>query len=278
MSMQDQSLPERAIQAYEALADLRISVHDFSGLLRTCLDPLRFWHSGPFCRSIKLGPDAHRCFQLEFTDLQAQFPQLIRQNGWLHRCHAGMFEWVVPVHWDNVVHAVLFAGQRQGDWEPKRLQQRSGIKTPRVPMVTRETSRHYMEALRQLAQRLKNHMLTMPAKNLKLNQTRSAIIARFIDRHHAEPLRLQDLALHLSLTPSRAAHVVKEECGQSWTALLLQARLRTACHLLRFSDEAISNVALASGFSDQSQFHKVFKRHFEMSPRAYRLETTMTVS
>ena len=91
-----------------------------------------------------------------------------------------------------------------------------------------------------------------------------------IDKHHQEPVRISDLATHLHLSPSRAAHVIRESCNETWSALLCRARLRTACELLQHSDHDMIQIALISGFGDQSLFHKMFKRHFKISPGQYR--------
>ena len=267
--MRDLSLPERSIQAYEALAALQICVHDISGDLRAVLDPARHMHNSSYCRAIKNGPEQWRCYQLEFTELRAELDQLLRRNGRMHRCHAGLIEWVVPVHSDGQVYAILFAGQRRPQFDVATKQALSSVKKPQAPLVDETQARHYLEALRQLALRLMQWIKRSEVASAA-GPSRHQLIYEYISHHHTRTAQLDGLAAHLHVSVSRAAHIVKEETGFSWTELLLQARLRTARQLLLHSDETVVRIALLSGFGDQSQFHKVFKRQFGKTPAQFR--------
>ncbi len=264
---------EQAIQSFEVLTQLRVCVHDLSGCLRASVDPVRAWHGGALCRQVKSGPYASRCESFEITELRPDLIELAESGGRVHQCHAGLTEWVFPLVEKGKPHAVLFAGQRRAvDWSPELVQAASPLALPKAAPVAEYMATHYLEALRQLGERLLSIIRTGP--QLELNQygeeTRRHKILYYIDRHHQKPLRISDLAKVLHLSPSRVAHVVREETGSTWSALLKQARLKTACALLRKSDKDLAQIAYLSGFSDQSQFHKVFRRHFSVSPGQYR--------
>jgi len=51
---------------------------------------------------------------------------------------------------------------------------------------------------------------------------------------------------------------------------LTSVRMNAACHLLVSSDLPISDIALQTGFYDQSHFSNQFLRHRDMSPSQYR--------
>jgi AraC-like DNA-binding protein len=51
---------------------------------------------------------------------------------------------------------------------------------------------------------------------------------------------------------------------------LRRLRVRLACHALVFSDQALSEIATAHGFCDQSHFGREFRRETRMTPREYR--------
>lgn len=267
----DWQVPEAAIAAFEALSGLRICLHDLHGGFSGAVDPRRSWHGGPLCSAIKQGPFAARCQRFEIDQLRPQLPELVAAGGRVHRCHAGLIEWVVPVVHAEAVVGILFAGQRHAlDWNPDHQQPPSGVRLPqRVPAIDATHARHVLEGVRQLAARLAG-WLTHGAAALPTAPRRSAQIHAFIDRRHVEPLRLADLATHLHLSPARAAHAVREATGRSWSALLTAARLRTACRLLRHSDAAVAAVAVQSGFGDQSHFQKIFRRELGLSPGAFR--------
>ncbi|MFQ9573992.1 MAG: helix-turn-helix transcriptional regulator [Roseburia hominis] len=48
-------------------------------------------------------------------------------------------------------------------------------------------------------------------------------------------------------------------------------RLQNAAHLLRTTDTSITEIAGICGFSDGNYFGDAFRKHYGMSPRAYRL-------
>ena len=51
---------------------------------------------------------------------------------------------------------------------------------------------------------------------------------------------------------------------------ILRVRMEAAAHLLATTDESIANIALSTGFFDQSHFSKFYRRYFSMSPKEYR--------
>jgi AraC-like DNA-binding protein len=47
-------------------------------------------------------------------------------------------------------------------------------------------------------------------------------------------------------------------------------RIRQACELLRNTDQAITQIAMAVGFSDSAHFTHTFQREMKLTPRAFR--------
>lgn len=261
-------LPELAIRNFERLTNLRVCVHDLVGRFAPVLDPGRSQHGGPLCLAAKTGPHVQRCWNFEVARFRTQLRQF--PEGRIHRCHAGLIECVAPILLRNEPIAVLFAGQMQATrWTPDHIEPRSPIPIPKgTPVVTRERAETCLEALRQLGARLLywvDHELVPTAP-----RTREERIHSFIQAHHTGSPTLDLLGRHLSLSPSRTAHVVREATGHSYSELLVNARLQTACYLLQHSDLPIIEVAMRSGFADVSRFHKVFKRRFSSSPQSWR--------
>lgn len=260
--------PELALRTFEAWTALRVCVHDLHGGLAPVIDPARAMHSGPFCALAKRSVHAWRCYAFEVEQLRPRLASL--GQGRTQRCHAGLVEWVVPVLEDGQPLAVLFAGQRRaGDWTPTHTGPASGLGTPKgVPVVTAEQAQQYLEGLRQLAARLR--LWLRERGHVHGEPGRAARIRTFIDSHHDQSLRLADLASHLGVSPSRAAHLVREQTGESWTSLLTAARLATACRLLHHTGLPVTDIALRSGFGDPSHFQRIFRRHFAITPGRYR--------
>lgn len=80
--------------------------------------------------------------------------------------------------------------------------------------------------------------------------------------------RISDLAVELSVSESYLRKLFAED-GQTFSSLLLEARLVTARDKLRdarFDALQISQIAFDSGFGDVSYFNRTFYRRFEMTP------------
>lgn len=60
------------------------------------------------------------------------------------------------------------------------------------------------------------------------------------------------------------------EMGTSYSEIVAQVRLDTACRLLAESSERMSQIALRLGYSGPSSFSRTFKRMMKVQPAAYR--------
>ncbi|MFF4272612.1 helix-turn-helix domain-containing protein [Streptomyces sp. NPDC001536] len=81
---------------------------------------------------------------------------------------------------------------------------------------------------------------------------------------------VDSLAAHVSLSPSRLAHLFTRQVGESPMRALREARLRHAARLLEGTGLPVERVAAASGFVSPFHFHRVFRERFGMTPGAYR--------
>jgi AraC-like DNA-binding protein len=91
-----------------------------------------------------------------------------------------------------------------------------------------------------------------------------------IDAHLTENITLEALAEIAGLSRCHFARAFKQSVGTAPHAYLLQRRLERAERLLKETDVSLCQVALDSGFSDQSHFSSCFRRHFGESPRSFR--------
>ena len=89
-----------------------------------------------------------------------------------------------------------------------------------------------------------------------------------VSMRHGGPA-LQRAARHLGLS-GRSLQRRIAEMGTSYSDLVAEVRLDTACHLLVESDERIADIAARLGFSSASSFSRTFGRLMEISPGAYR--------
>jgi len=95
-------------------------------------------------------------------------------------------------------------------------------------------------------------------------------ILRLVDERLHGPFPLTDLAAELGLSPSRCGHVVREEFGLTFPALVDGRRLEQARRQLLATDAAVAVVAHRCGYASPSYFARRFRQATGQSPEAFR--------
>lgn len=65
--------------------------------------------------------------------------------------------------------------------------------------------------------------------------------------------------------------LIKRRAGGTFKSLLQTKRLNQAAFLLSTTKLPVENIITLVGYDNTSYFHRIFKEHFHMTPRAYRL-------
>lgn len=91
-----------------------------------------------------------------------------------------------------------------------------------------------------------------------------------IQDSYRDKLTVQGLASILGVRPLRLGRSFRATFGCSIGEMLRRRRVAKAEELLRQSDLPLSQVALATGFADQAQLSKAFRRVSGLTPAAYR--------
>lgn len=271
---------DRAIAAFESTTRLCVTVHDLDGRLAPFVPAARQVHGQRLCQMVKQSAEGWRCYEFEVTRLRADWARW--PDGRVHRCHAGLVEWMVPMAWDGRLLGVLFAGQVRSAGGSCDLVQLSSSAAKRWAgrVVTRRVDRDHaqriLEQLRQLAARLVLWVLRSGATAVdgRAAVSRRAQVEAFVRDRHTQPgLAVADLAAVLHLSESRTSHLVRELFGRGFVQLITAARVGHACDLLRHSAMPVLQVGQAAGFTDPAHFHRVFKKHLRQTPRRYREAT-----
>ena len=95
-------------------------------------------------------------------------------------------------------------------------------------------------------------------------------VREYIDGRLGDSISLDAMATVAELSRCHFARAFKQSVGTSPHAYVVQRRLDRAERLLADTDLSLCQVALDSGFSDQSHFSSCFRKSFGESPRAFR--------
>lgn len=106
----------------------------------------------------------------------------------------------------------------------------------------------------------------IPSKSNEI--TKKAI--RYISKNFTRNLTLDDVANHVHLNSAYFSTLFKQSTGSSFKEYLNMVRIEESKRLLANTDYSIIDIALATGFEDQSYFSKVFKKYTGLTPKQYR--------
>jgi len=95
--------------------------------------------------------------------------------------------------------------------------------------------------------------------------------------HYAEPVRLPDLSKRFATNRTTLSARFREKTGNTVTDYLRNLRLKVAEVLLRDTTLPVIEVMERVGFTDPSQFGRLFRRHTGHSPTEYRQEHSWLV-
>ena len=101
-----------------------------------------------------------------------------------------------------------------------------------------------------------------------LEEAREYVHARF-----REPVRIADIACVVDVHPIRLARAFPTYFGVALGDYVRHLRLGWVAEQLATTERPIADIAADAGYADQSHLTRVFKRHWNSTPREYRLAT-----
>jgi len=101
-------------------------------------------------------------------------------------------------------------------------------------------------------------------------RSRLGALLAHVEAHPGLPWSAEAMARFASLSTSRLHALFQQELGISPRAWLLKKRIDLACELLTHSDRAIIDVALSTGFADQSALTRAMRHNLDATPAVYR--------
>ncbi len=142
------------------------------------------------------------------------------------------------------------------------------------------------QILSEAIHRSKNHTLLIAAKICELSVLLSreysnagsdarnlSYCANYLCENCSEPVDMHLLAENFGYSYDYFRHMFKKEFGMSPQNFVIAQRLNNAYKMLTTQNISCTETAYYCGFSDSSQFSKMFKRNFGISPKKAQLKS-----
>ena len=100
-------------------------------------------------------------------------------------------------------------------------------------------------------------------------------LVAYIDQHLDQPLRSCHLAAQCALSVSHFTRAFKQATGLPPRLFILQRRVQAACREMLATDQPLTAIAHACGFSDQAHLSRSFHLQMGTAPLAWRRMQTV---
>jgi AraC family transcriptional regulator len=110
----------------------------------------------------------------------------------------------------------------------------------------------------------------MPCARGPFRPAHARLIEDYIQQNISRNITLDELAGICNCTPIQFARKFHAHYGTRPHAFVQKQKVEQACRYLRKDNLALKEIALLSGFADQSHLNRVFRRHLNCTPAEYR--------
>jgi AraC-like DNA-binding protein len=107
----------------------------------------------------------------------------------------------------------------------------------------------------------------------KLSKPKLRRTTAYIEAHLAQELSVTELAAVAQTSPAYFARLFRHATGQTPHQYVIMCRIECAKRLLVETEGSIIDISHQVGFTDQSYFTAVFRKHVTITPKAYRGDT-----
>ena len=99
---------------------------------------------------------------------------------------------------------------------------------------------------------------------------RIKIVNQYLYDNLINPIKINDVAALVNMTPSAFSHFFKKRTQRSFSDYLSDLRIGNAARLLIESEKTISEICFESGFNNVSNFNRAFKEKKGCTPTEFR--------
>jgi len=226
-------------------------------------------HCNPFCRGVKAHQSlVRRCAEIHRTELfRADRDE---KAPALRRCHAGVYEIVVPVLSEGRSVGVLYAGPWRMEEEPciPQAMEKEYLSLPQYDDTQGETARLLLELVAHWISA--SGIDSDQGHNPGQGDSRIEKVKTLLSRSPGRLKSAEEAAATVCLSRFRFLHLFKESEGVSYGAYCKALRIDFAKNLLLGTRLSITEISSMCGYGDPNNFSSGFHAHVGVSPTVFR--------
>jgi two-component system, response regulator YesN len=112
-------------------------------------------------------------------------------------------------------------------------------------------------------------------KENKYNVTVNSMLDYINQEYRMQNLSLKDIAKEFKISPVYLGKIFKEVTKKSIAESINDVRLKKAVHYLKNTNHSIKDIMEAVGYNNESNFYKLYKKNFGLTPKEYRLNVIL---
>ncbi len=232
-------------------------------------------HQNAFCEAVKCRAGGEeRCIINDSKIISCRLKT--EHEPFIQHCHAGVSELVIPICADfSQALGALFIGPilQEGCDDSQACQVAVPEGAWRPPLVANARIEAIADFVPELMRAMLLEIYREPTQILR-DYPQDERIQMVLELLQGNALMsIPALCQRTSLSRSRLLHLFTVECGISLGRYSLALRLNAASRYLLMESWPIVEIALETGFADQSHFTALFKEAFGITPACYRKAT-----
>jgi len=230
------------------------------------------FHGRPFCCCVKqLGREyERRCMRNDGELISRRVLQ--ERVPFIHCCHAGAEELIIPFFIGDQYLGTLFCGPFRRADEPEYPEVRPEYEKLALltPERTRALARVITATLREIGslELGPSHLCGLGREAEIDDRIHTAL--DFMKNHFRRPVGVAEVARCCSLSGSRFLHLFRTETQLGFREWLQRMRTREAVKLLAGTTLRMAEITELCGFSDQSRMAAMIRRYYGCTPTGYR--------
>ena len=229
--------------------------------------PIQQVHFNSYCMFVKDVPGMHKkCLECQ----RKAIDKCSAGKSFGGICHAGVFEYVYPLKFGNVVAGALSVGAYKADDFGKYAK----------TICDNNAVTEYSSALKSdIPEKERVDTLIIPLlcmiKNVFLyNELKAGApilqVVAFCERAYTKKINVEYLSKRFFCSTSYIARNFKKETGKSLPEFINDLRIKNAMQLLQSTNSDIAQIGATVGYDDPSYFTKCFMKITGVTPKSWR--------